>query len=104
MWPFAEGRSGTKRCGRLGDPGLALTGGLMTDLSDNEMVTLFKQHLKLLREGRDGVRAHIAISLEMIERSCALIVQIDEQINRMESELGWVWGLPQSASPSLAPV
>jgi hypothetical protein len=76
----------------------------MTDLSDNEMVTLFKEHLKLLREGRDGVRAHIATSLEMIERSCALIVQIDEQINQMESELGWVWGLPQSGSPSLAPV
>jgi hypothetical protein len=81
---------------------LAKRGLVMTDFSNNEMVALFKQHLKLLREGRDGVRAHIATSLEMIERSCALIVQIDEQINRMERELGYFGGLPRSGSPSLA--
>jgi hypothetical protein len=76
----------------------------MIDLSNNEMVTLFKQDLKLLKEGCDGVWAHIAASQEMIDRSRALIVQIDEQINRMERELGWFGGLPQSGSPSLAPV
>jgi hypothetical protein len=76
----------------------------MTDLSNNEMVTLSRLHLKLLREGRDGVRAHIAASLEMIERSCALIVRVNEQIDWMECELGWFGGLPQSGSPPLAPV
>ena len=59
----------------------------MTDLSGDEMVTLFKQNLKFLREGRDAVSALIAASQETIEQSRALIVQIDEQINRMEREL-----------------
>jgi hypothetical protein len=86
------------------DLGLALKGPVMTDLSNNEMVALCKQHLKLLREGRDGVRSHIMASLEMIERSCALIVQVNEQINWMERELGWFGGLPRLGSPSLAPV
>ena len=76
----------------------------VTELSGDEMVLLFKQHLKFLREGRDDVRARITASLEMIERSCALIVQVNEQINWMERELGWFGGLPQSGSPSLAPV
>jgi hypothetical protein len=92
------------RAEKMVDPRLALKGACHDRLSNNEMVTLFKQHLKLLREGRDGVRAHIAASLEMIERSCALIVQVNEQINRMERELGWFEGLPQSGSPSLAPL
>jgi hypothetical protein len=73
----------------------------VTDLSGDEMVSLFKQHLKVLREGRDAVSAHIAASREMIERSRVLMVQIDEQITRIERELGWFGGsLPQSGSPS----
>jgi septal ring factor EnvC (AmiA/AmiB activator) len=64
----------------------------VTDLSGDEMVSLFKQHLKVLREGRDAISAHIAASQETIKQSQALIVQIDEQINRMERELGWFGG------------
>ncbi len=64
----------------------------MTDLSGDEIITLFKQHLKALREGRDAVSAHIAASQTTIEQSRVLIVQIDEQINRMERELGWFGG------------
>jgi hypothetical protein len=46
----------------------------VTDLSGDEMATLFRQHLQFLREGRDA------------------IVQINEQINRMERELGLFGG------------
>jgi hypothetical protein len=38
--------------------------------------------------GADAVSAHIAASQETIEQSRVVIVQIDEQINRMERELG----------------
>jgi hypothetical protein len=31
----------------------------MTKLSDGEIIGLFKQHLKVLREGRDSLAAHI---------------------------------------------
>jgi hypothetical protein len=72
----------------------------VTDLSNDERVSLFRQHLKLLRDGREAVLAHITASRETIERSRALIEQIDEQINRMERELGLFGGLPQSGSPS----
>jgi hypothetical protein len=64
----------------------------VTDLSGDEVITLFKQHLKVLREGRQAVSAHIAASQETIEQSRALIVQLDEQIGRMERELGWSGG------------
>jgi hypothetical protein len=72
---------------------------VVTDLSGIERGTLFEQHLKLLREERDAVLAHVTASPEMIERSRALIEQIDEQINRMESELGWFGGLPRPGWP-----
>jgi hypothetical protein len=65
---------------------------VVADLSNDEMVALCKEHLKFLRDGRDAASAHIATSQEMIEQSRALIVQIDEQINRMERELGWFGG------------
>jgi hypothetical protein len=71
----------------------------VTDLSNDERLSLFKQHLKVLREGRDTVLAHITASQETIKRSRVLIEQIDEQINRMERELGWFGGLPQSGWP-----
>lgn len=61
----------------------------MTGLSNGEVIGLFKQHLKVLRERREAALAHIAASQEMIERSRALIAQTDEQINWMERELGW---------------
>jgi hypothetical protein len=51
------------------------------------MVVLFKQHLKDLREGPNAVLAQLTASQEVIERSQALIVQIDEQISQMECEL-----------------
>ena len=60
----------------------------MTDFSGDEMVALFEQHLTFLREVRDAVSAHTAASQEMIGRSRPLIVQIDEQIKRLERELG----------------
>jgi hypothetical protein len=75
------------------DQGLALIRGrVVTEVSGDEMVVLFKEHLTFLRKGREAVLAHITASREMIERSSALIVQIDEQINRMEGEIGWVGG------------
>ena len=68
----------------------------MTKRSDDQVVELFRQHLRVLRERHEGALAHIAASQEMIERSRALIVQIDEQINWMERELGWFVGLARS--------
>jgi hypothetical protein len=69
-------------------PRFGIKGGrVVTDLSGDEMVALFDQHLMFLREVRDAVSAHLAASREMIGRS-PLIVQIDEQISRMERELG----------------
>jgi hypothetical protein len=69
-------------------PRFSLKGGrVVTDLSGDEMVALFDQHLTFLREVRDAVWANIAAGREMIGRSL-LIVQIDEQISRMERELG----------------
>jgi hypothetical protein len=64
----------------------------VTELSGDEMTALFKQHLQFLREGRDAVSAHITASQETIKQSRVLIVQIDEQISRMERELGWFRG------------
>jgi hypothetical protein len=58
-------------------------------LSGDEMIVLFKQHLKVLREGRDAIWEHITASRNTIEQSRALIVQIDEQINQIERELGY---------------
>jgi hypothetical protein len=55
---------------------------------DDEVVELFRQHLKFLREGHEDALAQIATSREMIEQSRAVIVQIDEQINQIERELG----------------
>jgi hypothetical protein len=69
-------------------PRFSLKGGrVVIDLPGDEMVALFEQHLTFLREVRDAVSAHVATSREMIGRS-PLIVQIDEQISRMERELG----------------
>jgi hypothetical protein len=60
----------------------------VTELSGDEMVVLFKQHVKVLREGRDAIWEHITASRHTNEQSRALIVQIDEQISQMERELG----------------
>jgi chromosome segregation ATPase len=59
----------------------------VTERPDDKEVELFKQHLTYLRERREDALAQIATSREMIEQSRALIVQIDEQINRIEREL-----------------
>jgi hypothetical protein len=74
----------------------------MTKLSDGEIIGLFKQHLKVLREGRDSLTAHITASREMITRSRSLVVQIDEQINRIERELGWLGSPPRSERAATA--
>jgi hypothetical protein len=75
-------------------------GPVMTDLSNKEMVRLFKQHLEGLREGCDAVSEHITASQETIKQSRALLVQLDEQINQMERELGWFGGRLQAHSLS----
>jgi hypothetical protein len=59
---------------------------------DNEVMDLFRQHLRFLRAGREDTLAQIAASQEMIERSRALILQIDEHIDRVERELRLVGG------------
>jgi hypothetical protein len=61
----------------------------VTKLSDREMIDVFRQQLGMLTEWRVSLSAHITASQEMIEQSRAMIVQIDEQIKRMKSELGW---------------
>jgi hypothetical protein len=66
----------------------------VTKPSDDEMMELFSQHLRFLRERREDAVAQIAASRELIEHSRALIVQIDEQINQIEREL--VGGRPRS--------
>jgi hypothetical protein len=73
--------------------------GAMTELSDVEMIDLFRQQLSVMREWRNSVSTHMAASQEMIKHSRALIVQIDEQISQMERELG-LGGRPQSGSRS----
>jgi hypothetical protein len=65
----------------------------MTKSWDDEVVELFRQHLRGLKAGREDALAHIAASREMIERSRALIVQIDEQIEGIERELTLSGGL-----------
>jgi hypothetical protein len=50
-------------------------------------VELAREHLRALRAGREDALAQIEASREMIEQSRALIVQIDEQNNRIEREL-----------------
>ena len=62
----------------------------MTDLSGDEAVALFKQHLNLLRERREIILAQLTTSREMVDQSQRLIAQIDEQIDRMEREIGWL--------------
>jgi N-methylhydantoinase B/oxoprolinase/acetone carboxylase alpha subunit len=69
----------------LADIGLALvsasvTGGhVVTKQPREEVVELFRRHLRFLRESREDALARIAASRETIERSRELIVQIDEQ-------------------------
>jgi hypothetical protein len=58
----------------------------VTKLSD-KVVEQFTEHLRALRAGREDALAQIAASQETIEQSRALIVQIDEHINRIEREL-----------------
>jgi hypothetical protein len=77
--------------------GLALTTRVMTELSDVEIIDLFRQQLKVLREWRNNISAHITASQEMIKQSRALIVQLDEQINQMERELRWLGGRSERA-------
>jgi hypothetical protein len=72
----------------------------MTELSEVEMIDLFRQHLRVLREWRNGISAHITASHEMIKQSRVLLVQLDGQINQMERELGWFGGRAQSGSLS----
>jgi hypothetical protein len=67
---------------------LRLKGRVMTEASGDEIVVLFKQQLELLREGRDAVLALLTASPELIGRSHALLAQLDEQIKRIECELG----------------
>jgi hypothetical protein len=52
-----------------------------------------------MREWRNSISADITASQERIKQSRALIVQIDEQINRMERELGWFGGDRNRARP-----
>jgi hypothetical protein len=56
------------------------------------MIDLLRQQLRVLRECRESISTHIMASQEFIDQSRAQIVQIDEQINRMEGELGWLGG------------
>jgi uncharacterized coiled-coil DUF342 family protein len=60
----------------------------MTKQSDAKMIELFRRQLRVLRERRDSISAGITSSREMIKQSRAMIVEIDEQINQMERELG----------------
>jgi hypothetical protein len=60
------------------------------ELSDAHIIGLFKQHLKFVRERHDCILAQNNGKQAMIEQSRALIVQIDEQINRIEGELAWL--------------
>jgi hypothetical protein len=53
----------------------------------DKAVELLREHLRALRAGREDALAQIEASREMIEQSRALILQIDEQINRIEREL-----------------
>jgi len=66
---------------------ISLKGRVVTHLSDREMIDLFRQQLRMLTEWRTTLSTQIAASQETIEQSRALIVQIDEQIRRMKSEL-----------------
>jgi hypothetical protein len=50
---------------------------------------MLEQQLRMLTESRDCLSKHIRASQEMIEQSRALIAQLDEQIKRMEREMGW---------------
>jgi hypothetical protein len=61
----------------------------VTQLSDREMIDLFRQQLRMLTEWRISLSTHIRASQEMIKQSQALIAQIDERTKRMKSELGW---------------
>ena len=72
----------------------------MTELSEVEMIDLFRQQLRLLREWHNSISAHITASQEMVKQSRALLGRLDEQINQMERELGWFGGRAQSGSPS----
>jgi hypothetical protein len=69
-----------------------LTRRVVTKPWNNEVLELFRQHLRFLRAGREDTLAQIATSQETIERSRAPIVQIDEQIGRIERELRLVGG------------
>ena len=69
-------------------PGSALKGRIVTQMSDGEMIDLFRQQLRMLTEWRLTLSTQIAASQETIEQSRALIVQIDEQVRRMKGELG----------------
>jgi hypothetical protein len=64
------------------------------------MVVLFRRHLQVLREERDAILAQITASRGMIAQSRAVIVQIDEQIKRIERELRWFGSRPQLDSTS----
>jgi hypothetical protein len=64
----------------------------VTKWPGDEVVELFKQHLRFLRATREGTLVQIATSREMIEESRALIVQIDGQINQIERELRLMGG------------
>jgi hypothetical protein len=64
----------------------------VTQLSDGEMIDVFRQELRMLTEWRDTLSAQIAASQATIEQSRTLIVQIDEQIKRMKGEMGGFGG------------
>jgi hypothetical protein len=68
----------------------------MTELSDVELIDLFRQQLRVMREWRNTISAHITAGQETIRQSRALLAQVDEQINQMERELGWFGGRSQS--------
>lgn len=54
----------------------------------DEVVARFNQQLRVLREKRAAILAHLVAIPEIIAQSSALLTQIDEEIDRIECELG----------------
>jgi chromosome segregation ATPase len=54
----------------------------------DKVIEEFREHLRVLRAGREDALAQIEASRKTIEQSRALIAQLDEQIGQTERELG----------------
>jgi hypothetical protein len=81
---------------------LAFTTGCHDRLSDVELIDLFRQQLRVMREWRNSISADITASditasQERIKQSRVMLAQVDEQINQMERELGWFGGRSERA-------